>query len=199
MHRTFKEILFMNVIQNNTKYFAVMALAVLMAATRMDHFGSAVTLPDATLAVFYLAGMLAGGVVSFVALCAEAVLIDYLAITQWQVSDYCISPAYAFLLPTHAVMFLAGRWSKKYSVLNIQEMGRFMAYLVGATSLAFLISNGGFYEFSGKFPDMSVAQYIERVVKYYPVYLGSTLLYSVTIALFVTYIGGTYKEKYHTV
>lgn len=187
----------MNVIQNNTKYFAIMALAVLMAVTRMDHFGSAVSLPDATLAVFYLVGMLAGGVVSFVALCAEAALIDYLAITQFQVSDYCISPAYVFLLPTYAVMFLAGRWSAKYLVLNIQDISRFTACLIGATSLAFFISNGGFYWFSGKFPEMSVTQYITRVGQYYPPYLGSTLLYSLTIALSAKFIFGAYKEKYH--
>jgi len=174
----------MNWIQQNTKYLTLTALALLMALTRSDHFGSAISLPDASLAVFYLAGIFTGGVMSFVLLLTEAALLDYIAITHWQVSDYCISPAYVFLIPTYAVMLFAGRWSAKYATLNGHDLSRQFAYLLVAGSIAFLISNGSFYLLSGKFPELSLIQYTQRVAKYYPAYISSTLIYSLTILLF---------------
>ena len=174
----------MNWIQQNTRYLTLSALALLMALTRSDHFGSAISLPDASLAVFYLAGIFTGGVMSFVLLLTEAALLDYIAITHWQVSDYCISPAYVFLIPTYAAMLFAGRWSAKYTTLNSHDLSRQFAYLLTAASIAFLISNGSFYLLSGKFPELSLIQYAERVAKYYPAYISSTLIYSLTILFF---------------
>jgi len=175
----------MNWIQENKKYLTTLALVLLMALTRSDHFGSAISLPDASLAAFYLAGIFTGGIANLVILLAEAALLDYVAITHWQVSDYCISPAYVFLIPTYAVMFFAGRLSAQSSTLNINTVLRQLSYLVAAASLAFLISNGSFYLLSGKFPDMSLLHYSERVMQYYPAYVRSTLIYSVLI-LFCT-------------
>lgn len=80
----------MNWVQQNAKYLTIFALAMLMALTCSDHFGSAITLPDASLAVFYLAGIFTGGLASFAVLLTEAALLDYVAISQFQVSDYCI-------------------------------------------------------------------------------------------------------------
>ncbi|NOQ14476.1 MAG: hypothetical protein GQ583_08390 [Methyloprofundus sp.] len=174
----------MNWIQQNTKYLTLFALALLMALTRSDHFGSAISLPDASLAVFYLAGIFTGGLMSFVLLLTEAALLDYIAITHWQVSDYCISPAYVFLIPTYAAMLFAGRWSAKYATLNAHDLSRQFAYLLVAGSIAFLISNGSFYLLSGKFPELSLIQYTQRVAKYYPAYISSTLIYSLAILFF---------------
>lgn len=189
----------MNWIQQNTQYLTILSLAMLMALTRTDHFGSAITLPDASLAVFYLAGMFTGGLASFAMLLAEAALLDYLAISQFQVSDYCISPAYVFLIPTYAVMLFAGRWSAKYAALNAQDISLQSAILLVATSAAFLLSNGSFYLLSGKFSELSIIQYSERVVGYYPAYLSSTLLYSVIILIFCKLIYVVYSDKYKLV
>ncbi|NOQ16846.1 MAG: hypothetical protein GQ581_07285, partial [Methyloprofundus sp.] len=113
----------MNWLQQNTKYLTILALLMLMALTRSDHFGSAISLPDASLAAFFLAGIFTGGIGSLVALLAEAALLDYIAITHWQVSDYCISPAYVFLIPTYAVLFFAGRYSAQYATLSSRDLG----------------------------------------------------------------------------
>ena len=54
----------MNNIMNNiqTRLIAIFAaLAALMAATRFNHFGSAVSLPDASYAVFFLGGLYLAG------------------------------------------------------------------------------------------------------------------------------------------
>lgn len=186
----------MNWIQQNTRYLTLFALAMLMVMTRSDHFGSAISLPDASLAVFYLAGIFSGGIMSFALLLTEAALLDYIAITHWQVSDYCISPAYVFLIPTYAVMFFAGRWSAEYTAFGSHDVLRQFAYLLGAASVAFLISNGSFYLLSGKFPELSAAQYIQRVAKYYPAYVSSTLMYSLSILFFTRWIQALAKEKH---
>ncbi len=168
----------MNWIQQNTNYLIIFALAMLMALTRSDHFGSVITLPDASLAVFYLAGIFTGGMASFAVLLTETVLLDYVAITYGQVSDYCISPAYVFLMPTYALMLFAGRWSAKYATFSSRDLSHQFGYLLLATSFAFLISNGSFYLFSGKFPALSVMEYTQRVAKYYPG-LYKSQLYSI--------------------
>ena len=186
----------MNWIERNKQCLIISALAILMALTRSDHFGSAITLPDASLAVFYLAGIFTGGIASFVVLLAEAALLDYVAITHWQVSDYCISPAYIFLIPTYAVMFYTGRWSAKYITFSRHDLIRQFAYLLVAGSIAFFISNGSFYLLSGKFPELSAVQYMERVAKYYSAYISSTLMYSLAVLFFIRLVHLFYTDKY---
>lgn len=185
----------MNWIQHNKQYLTIFALAMLMALTRSDHYGSAITLPDASLAVFYLAGIFSCGIASLAVLLAEAALLDYIAITHWQVSDYCISPAYVFLIPTYAVMFIAGRWSAKYAALDVHDLSRLIAYLLAAVTMAFLISNGSFYLLSGKFPELSVVQYAERVAQYYPAYISATFVYCLTILIFIKLVQMVYIRK----
>jgi len=171
----------MNWIQQNKKYLTLFSLMLLMALTRSSHFGSAFSLPEASLAAFYLAGIFSGGLMSFVVLLVEAGLLDYISITQFNVSDYCISPAYVFLIPTYATLFIAGKWSAKYASFSLRDVAMQLTYIVVASSIAFLISNGSFYFLSGKFADLSWLQYSERVAQYYSPYVSSTLIYSSVI------------------
>ena len=85
-----------------TSLVIALLLAAVMAATRFHHFGSAISLPDASLAIFFLAGFYLRSPLLFAGFLAEAALVDYLAITYGGVSDWCISPAYVFLIPTYA-------------------------------------------------------------------------------------------------
>jgi hypothetical protein len=102
-----------------------LGLAALMAATRSHHFGSALHLPDASLAVFLLAGFLIASPVLFGVLLVEAGLIDYLAITQFGVSDYCVTQAYWFLIPTYAVLWYAGRFYARVHQNSLRGLGQF--------------------------------------------------------------------------
>jgi hypothetical protein len=154
-----------------------------MAATRYRPFGSALHLPDASLAVFFLAGFYLRPVLAFAGLLTAAALIDYLAITVGGVSAWCISPAYAFLIPTYGALWLGGRWYRKHHRSGWRTLVPFIGATITAVSVAFLISNGSFYLFSGRFPDGIGAEYAAYVMKYYPSYLGSTLLYLIAAAL----------------
>jgi hypothetical protein len=166
----------MNMTQRQ-QLFLGLALAALMAATRGQHFALASHLPDASLAVFFLAGVYLRPAWAFPALFALSAGIDLAAVTWGGVSAFCITPAYGFLLPAYAALWAAGRWyagrhRESWSTL-IPLAG---AALVGAT-LSELLSTGGFYLFSGAFADPSLAGIGMGLVKYMPTSLGSLALY----------------------
>ena len=169
---------------SHTRSLALGALLMLaMAATRMHHSGTPLHFPDASLAVFLLAGSLIASPLLLGALFLEAVLIDYLAITQFGVSDFCVTPAYWFLIPTYAVLWFAGRSYARIHQNTPRSLGVFAAISFAAISTAFLISNGAFYAFSGRFPDMNIAEYTARVAQYYLPYLTSAVTYLVPAVL----------------
>ncbi|HET7831709.1 MAG TPA: hypothetical protein VFK88_01970 [Gallionella sp.] len=164
--------------QLQTKQIGIIsALALLMAATRMHHYGSALHLPDASVAVFLLAGFFIASPLFFGALLLEAGALDYVAITQLGVSDWCVTPAYWFLIPTYAVLWGAGRYYARIHQYTASSLGVFSAVSLGALSAAFVISNGSFYLFSGRHPNLSFAEYVARLAEYYPQYLTGGLLY----------------------
>lgn len=170
---------------NNTqiRYGAIFAtLAALMAATRFDHFGSAVSLPDASLAVFFLGGLYLArsarvSVAAFIALILEAGLIDFYATSVQGISDWCMTPAYWFLIPTYGSLWLVGSW---FALRHSME-GKGLIVLAlaawAACSFAFMFSNAAFYLFSERFADMSATEYASRVAQYYGSYVSVALLY----------------------
>lgn len=161
----------------------IFALIGLMLATRVHHFGSALSLPDASLIVFFLGGLFYNRVPFFIFLLAQAALIDYVAITKFGVSDFCVSKAYIALIPTYGVMWLAGDYCAKFKKLTRSELYMQFFVLFMGTSFAFLISNGSFFLFSGKIADSSFAHYLDGVARYFPPYASSTLLYGLVIGL----------------
>ncbi len=158
------------------KYLPIPLIA-LMVLTRFHHFGDVLHLPDASLAVFFFAGFYRKKTF-FGFLLALAALIDYIAIKNGT-SSWCVSPAYVFLIPTYAVMWLAGRFCSTIQSIKIAELAKSTGLLILATSAAFAISNGSFYLFSGRYADVSWAEYFLRVTQYYPPYVGSALIYVV--------------------
>lgn len=157
------------------------ALMALMAATRFHHFGTPFALPDASLAVFFLAGLWLGGRYLFATLLFEAGIIDYLAITKFGVSDFCVTKAYVFLLPAYATMWMGGKWCRQHGKFSVASLLQQFGALIAATSTAFLFSNGSFYWLSGRYVSPHWEQYIERFAMYYPPYLTSAAVYVVTI------------------
>lgn len=156
-----------------------LALMGIMALTRFDHFGSALSLPDASLAVFFFAGLGFSSLWFLALLLFEAGIIDYLAITQFSVSDFCISPAYLCLIPTYAAMWCAGRYSKAFISLSFVASFKTFGLATIATTMAFVISNGSFYVFSGQFGELSWRQYLAQSAQYLPSYLSAALIYIV--------------------
>lgn len=164
-------------------------LAALMAATRDHHFGSVTHLPDASLAVFLLAGFYLPRW-SFPVLLVEAGLVDYLAINYGSVSDWCVSPAYGFLIPAYLVLWLGGRFYAAHHSHSWRGLSLFAAIAWLATSVSFVISSGSFYLFSGRFAEMGAAQYAASMAGYYVQYLAGALLYlSIAAGMHIVAVG----------
>lgn len=168
---------------SQTRTIAIFAaLAVLMAATRSHHFGTALHLPDASWPIFLLAGFYLPRW-AFPALLVEAGLVDYLAINYGGVSGWCFSPAYWFLIPTYFVLWFGGRFYATRYRISLRSLAEFAGIAFAATGAAFLISNASFYLFAGYFAEMSAAQYANQVAQYFLPYLQSVFLYLIAAAV----------------
>ena len=188
----------------NTRNIAIFAaLATLMAATRYSHFGSAFSLPDASLAIFFLGGLYLArpgraSMAAFAALILEAGLVDSYATSIQGVSDWCMTSAYWFLIPTYGSLWLAGRW---FALRHAME-GRGLAGLAltawAASSFAFVLSNTAFYLFSGYFSGMGVAEYASRVSQYYGSYVSVAMLYIACAAGIQVVLGIAGKQGPHS-
>ncbi|MDD5460903.1 MAG: hypothetical protein PHG00_04610 [Methylococcales bacterium] len=173
----------MNIKQWLQAEYLPIPLIALMVLTRFHHFGDVLHLPDASLAVFFFAGFYRKkALLGF--LLALAALIDFIAIKNGT-SSWCVSPAYVFLIPTYAVMWFAGRYCSTLKSIKVAELTLQLGLLIVATTIAFAISNGSFYLFSGRYDSLSLGQYFSAMVQYYPPYMGYTLIYAVAGLTFV--------------
>lgn len=157
-------------------------LALLMLATRFHHFGSALSLPDASLAIFFIAGIYLRPALFFGVFLAEAGVIDYVA-TANGVDGWCMSPAYVFLIPTYACLWFAGRVYARKHRNTWSTLAPLSIAVLLSTGMAFLISNASFYLLSGRFPDMGWTEYATRVAQYFPPYLLGACIYVAAAAV----------------
>tara|TARA_R110001583_G_scaffold107837_1_gene256524 strand:+ start:721 stop:1302 length:582 start_codon:yes stop_codon:yes gene_type:complete len=169
-------------LSNRHQFIIAFILIAVMAITRGHHFASLSHLPSATLALFFLAGLYLSGKWMFGVLLAEAVVLDYLAITFGGVSSFCISPAYALLLPAYGSLYLAGRWYKQHYQFNVSTLLPLSASLIIATAISKVFSSGGFYVFSGRYAEPTLIEFGHRFIKYYPSSL-SNLAFYIAIAI----------------
>lgn len=172
----------------NYRHLGIIGLMVLMGATRFHHFGGTFSLPDASLAVFFLAGLWFGGRNLFLLLLIGAGLIDYLAISHFGVSDFCISAAYPFLIPTYFAMWFAGKLCVSSGVVKVATLAKQFIFLGTATTIAFLISNSSFYLLSERVTEVTWSVYFEQFTSYFPSYLFPTIAYVVFIYTLVTLV-----------
>jgi hypothetical protein len=151
----------------NRLIFCILATAMLV--TRLHHVGS---VPDASWAVLFLGGFYLRGPGAFAALMLEAAAIDYIATQHLGVSSYCLSPAYAMLLPSYAALWLGGAWAHRHwkgpRALSVVE---FSMSLLISVSFCFLLSNGSFYWLSGRASSPNFAGWLVSFRQWYPHFL----------------------------
>lgn len=128
------------------------ALAIAMALTRLPMAAEFLHLQDASWAVFFLAGfwLTAQWRWAFLALIALAVVVDLVAITYLGIPNYCVTPAYWFLVPSYGALWIGGQWLRRNLTLDVRGAFVTLASLVGSVSICFLISNGSFYWLGGR-------------------------------------------------
>jgi hypothetical protein len=155
----------------------LLGLAVLMAATRSHHFASITHLPDASWAVFFLAGFYLRPLWAFPALLALAGLSDYIAISAFGVSDFCVSVAYGFLVPAYGALWFAGRRYARHHRFQLATLPWLAGFALAGALISELLSSGGFYFFSGRFAELSWADFGSRLALYFPQALEGLALY----------------------
>jgi hypothetical protein len=163
--------------QVNLGLFA--AFAALMVATRFHHFGDVLHLPDASMALFFLGGLYLRRHWQFAVFIGLAVAIDWIAIEHAGVSDFCVTPAYSFLLPAYGVLWYAGRlYADRLQQTWGASLGAAGIGLVAA-SVSFAISNGAFYWLGGRYENPHVAEYVARAWQWGPLFVRTTMAYIV--------------------
>ena len=154
-----------------------LVLVLMMLFTRSHHWASIHTLPDASWAIFFLLGVYVRALWVVPALIAASVAIDYVAITWGGVSDFCVSPAYWLLIPAYLALFAGGRFYARGHSLSLLGLFRLAGVALTVVVIAELFTSGGFYFFSGRFAEPTLAGFIPRFEKYFPHMLGTFALY----------------------
>ncbi|MCC2656452.1 MAG: hypothetical protein K0Q76_1560 [Panacagrimonas sp.] len=152
-------------------------LSLLMIATRGTHWATIDALPSASWAVFFVAGVFLRPAAFFALFFALASAIDFALLGAGRISDWCVSPAYWALLPAYGALWSAGRLYARAHRDRAASLLPLGLCLIGGASLAYLCSGGGFYFFSGRYPDPTLAGFLPRVAHYLPSSLGTLALY----------------------
>lgn len=173
----------MKPLQQRTQWIIGIALALILSLTRSHHFATPAHLPDASWAVFFLAGLYLGSWGWFTTFTLIAVLVDWIAITFAGVSDFCVTPAYAALLLAYALLWGAGRG---YRRLHHERLSSLFALAIAVTLGAIgaeLCSSGSFYLLSGRFAHPSLGEFLSRESQYFPGMLESMSFYIALAAI----------------
>ncbi len=152
-------------------------LAMLMAATRSHHFATPLALPDASWAVFFLAGAWLGSARWLLGLLTLAVAVDAVAIGIAGVPGYCVTPAYSALLVTYSLLWAGGRRIARHDAITVADLGAWAVAVVVAAFVAELCSSGSFYFFGGRFADPTLQVFIQRELAFFPPTLGAMAFY----------------------
>lgn len=153
------------------------ALAALMGLTRSHHFATLNFLPDASWAVFFLAGFLFSRLGVLLVLLAVAGLADALALGLGGVADFCVSIAYPFLVPAYGALWFGGRWLAKQGRSDWRLLPRAAWAVVLAALACESISSGSFYFLSGVVAAPSLAGFGATLELYFPRSLANFTIY----------------------
>lgn len=170
----------------------LLLLGALLLITRMGHV---LSVPDASWAVFmlggyYLRGAYLRGVYAFTLLLCVALFADIFAVSVASVDASCITWGYTALIPTYAALWYGGCLLPRRLNRTVSCCARCVVLPVMTVSIAFAISNLGFYWGSMADTGLSPGAFVVAVARYYPLYAITTLSYVASIMTIVTM--GTY-------
>lgn len=157
----------------------LVGLIALMGLTRGDILGStlAFTLHDASWAVFLLGGMLLRRWGWWAMFATLALALDLQALCQGSLAlASCLRPSYPTLMLSWALLWFAGRVCS--SLIERARWASIALVSVLATVLVYVVSNSGFYAWSGFYADRSIAGFVEMAAPHFARALVTTLVYA---------------------
>lgn len=160
--------------------FTLFALILAMVLTRFHEIGNLLHLYDASMAVFFLGGLLLGKHRLFLGFVLLGISIDFIAISARGESffdAYCVTPSYGFLQVAYAVLWYSGRAVSGKLSAQLASLLAVAAVGVLASTLAFIISNGAFYWLGGRYAEPHMAEYLARAWQWGPSYVMTASAY----------------------
>jgi hypothetical protein len=165
----------MNMSQITKALIIAAALAFFMLLTRGSHVLTAISLPDASLVLFLLGGLLLKRWAWFAGFFGLASFIDFGAAAIDPAQGFCLTNGYWGLIPSYAALWFGGLWLSKQT--NPFSPLRFAAVSLGATFVAFVISTQTYYLFSGRFPANGVIESMQHGWEYLPDWMAVNAAY----------------------
>ena len=162
----------------NKKYLVLVTAILLMALTRNSHSLTSLSIPDATMALFFIAGFYLKDLRWFAGLFLLSTLID--AITSYIDPSMNLwhNISYLGMIFAYAIMWLAG-------AITIKNKSSFYFLLSStiSTVIAFTVSTQTYNLLSGAFPNITIKQSLHTGWEYLP----QTFIY--TMSYLVIYWG----------
>jgi len=171
-------------------------LVLLMILTREYHFSSLHSLPGASWAIFFLAGLYLRAIWPLVGLFILTWALDFSAYTWGGASSFCLTSSYVFLLPAYSALWYAGSWYARRYQFEWNTLLPLSLSLMTGAAVCEIFSSGGFYFFSGRFEETTLIEFGQRLVQYFPHYVGSLVFYigiAVAIHIMFTFIQGSFR------
>ena len=171
-------------------------LVLLMILTREYHFSSLHSLPGASWAIFFLAGLYLRAIWPLTGLFILTWALDFSAYTWGGASSFCLTSSYVFLLPAYSALWYAGSWYARRYQFEWQTLLPLSLSLMTGAAVCELFSSGGFYFFSGRFEETNLIEFGQRLVQYFHHYVGSLVFYigiAVVIHTMFTFVQGSFR------
>lgn len=163
------------------KQLAIAAvIAFFMLLTRGSHVLTHISLPDASLVLFLLGGLLLKRTAWFVAFFVLATVIDFGAAAFDPAQGFCLTDGYWGLIPAYGAMWLGGVWLAKQKDVFAAKANAVLSYVLvslGTTFVAFVISTQTYYLFSGRFPAKGLIESMQHGWEYLPGWMGFSAMY----------------------
>lgn len=159
------------------------AIAFFMLLTRGSHTLTPFNLPDASLVLFLLGGLLLKRAGWFAAFFVLATCIDFGAAALDPAQGFCLTNGYWGLIPSYGAMWMGGLWLSKK-----QDSFALIPYAVVSiftTFVAFVISTQTYYLFSGRFPAQGLVESMKHGWEYLPSWIGFAAMYFAIVWLSV--------------
>ena len=157
------------------KNIIFVSLLIIMTLTRGSHFLTAVSLPDASLALFLIGGIYLKQIRFFIALFLFGLFIDFGAAALDPKLGFCLTKGYWGLIPTYAVLWVCGFDLNQRE--RLQKLSVFIPIVSIAIVLAFIISTQTYYLFSERFGNPNLLKSIFHGWEYFPQYFMASFCY----------------------
>ena len=174
--------------------WVAIGLALVMMVTRVGHFGEAGGPPDASWAIFFLAGLWLQNARAFPVFFALGWVADLIAFSLGTPTD-CYSLAYLFLIPAYGSLWAAGQWLAAFSSheestdqgslgsrSGVKGVFMLAVSVVGSAVVCFAWANLGMWWFADSAMTYSFGAYLNAVSVYLPGYVLTMAMY-LTVAV----------------